>query len=168
MWKTPLFFWIKKCFILIFSPLLLISKKCVNHFCRETANGYKNLKKTKILIFNWYLIRQSFQGYSCKSGIAIFAWRVTKNYVYSPIHIFMVKNVCSEGVVKQLLEAQQGKMKGLILTGIQCSPITQDFRETSLILNLWKRKTTNRLKFCFKKFRWTWNTAIKQFLVHGE
>ena len=35
------------------------------------------------MISNLYLIRQSFQGFRCKSGIAIFAWRVTWNYAYS-------------------------------------------------------------------------------------
>ena len=27
---------------------------------------------------------QRFKGYRCKSGIALFAWRVTLNYAYSP------------------------------------------------------------------------------------
>ena len=59
------------------SPLLLISKECSSHFCRETAKENKQSEKTKTLIFNSDLIRQSFQGYVCKSGIAIFAWRIT-------------------------------------------------------------------------------------------
>ena len=36
-----------------------------------------------IWISNSYLIRQNLQGYRCKSGIAIFEWRVTWNYAYS-------------------------------------------------------------------------------------
>ena len=32
---------------------------------------------------NSYLIRQSFKNYRCKSGIVIFAWRVTWKYVYT-------------------------------------------------------------------------------------
>ena len=43
----------------------------------------KQLKETKTCISNSYLIRQSFQGYRCKSGIDIFAWRVIWNYAYS-------------------------------------------------------------------------------------
>ena len=34
---------------------------------RETANENKQFKETKTLIYNSYLIRQSFQGYRCKS-----------------------------------------------------------------------------------------------------
>ena len=34
-----------------------------------------------------YLIRQSFPGYRCKSDVAIFAWRVTCNYAYSPFNL---------------------------------------------------------------------------------
>ena len=47
------------------------------YFCIETANENIQLKETKSLISNSYLIRQNFQGYSYKSGIAIFEWRVT-------------------------------------------------------------------------------------------
>ena len=36
------------------------------------------------MISNSYLIRQSFKEYGCDLGIAIFAWRVTCNYVYCP------------------------------------------------------------------------------------
>ena len=43
------------------SPLFLLNNKCAS--CLETTNSY--------------LIKQSFHGYRCKSGIAIFTWRVT-------------------------------------------------------------------------------------------
>ena len=40
-----------------------------------------------------YLITQSFKGYRCKSGIALFVWRVTWNYAYSPF-MGKGKHVC--------------------------------------------------------------------------
>ena len=58
-------------FILRISPLLLISKKCAINFHWETANENKQFNETKTLIYNSYLIRQSFKGYRCKSGIVI-------------------------------------------------------------------------------------------------
>ena len=48
------------------------SKKCATQFCRETEIENNQFKDTQICIFN-YFIKQSFKGYSCKSGIAIFA-----------------------------------------------------------------------------------------------
>ena len=71
-------------FFLWVSPLLLINKKFASLFCRETASENKQFKETQTLISNSNLIRQSFQGYLCKSDIAIFAWRVAKNYACSP------------------------------------------------------------------------------------
>ena len=72
MWKISSFLWLEKCSILWVSPLLFfINKKCVIHFRREPANENKHLNGTKTLISNSYLIRQSFQGYRCKSGIAM-------------------------------------------------------------------------------------------------
>ena len=32
-----------------------------------------------------FLMRLGFQGYRCTPGIAIFVWRVAKNYAYSPL-----------------------------------------------------------------------------------
>ena len=52
---------------------------------KETTNKNLQFKETKSLIYNSYLIRQSFQGYRCKSGIYIFAWRVTWNYASNPL-----------------------------------------------------------------------------------
>ena len=49
------------------SPLLLIRKKCASHFCNEPAN------EMSTWVYNSHLIRQSFQGYCAKSGLAIFA-----------------------------------------------------------------------------------------------
>ena len=31
-------------------------------------------------------IKKKFQWYRCESGIAIFAWKVTLNYAYSPLN----------------------------------------------------------------------------------
>ena len=42
----------------------------------------KHFNETKTLISNSYLIRQIFSWYRCKSGIEIFAWRVTWKYIY--------------------------------------------------------------------------------------
>ena len=55
----------------------------LSHFRRETANENKQFKDTKTLISNSCLVRQSFQGYLCKSGIATFPWEVEWNYTYS-------------------------------------------------------------------------------------
>ena len=60
-------------------------RKSISH--GESANVNNSLKKTKSLISNSFLTRQSFQGHRCKSGIAIFAWRLTWNYAYSPFSI---------------------------------------------------------------------------------
>ena len=57
-------------------PLLLISNKCASHSRRETANKNKQFKEIKTLISNLHFIRHRFQGYRCKSAIAIFAWRL--------------------------------------------------------------------------------------------
>ena len=34
-----------------------------------------------------------FQGYRCKSGIAIFAWRITWKFGYSPFKIWLIEYV---------------------------------------------------------------------------
>ena len=83
MWKIISFFVLKKCLFLSISPLLLIYKKCASHFRRKTANENKQQQVT--LIYNSYLIRQSFWGFGCKSNISISAWRVTWNYAYNPL-----------------------------------------------------------------------------------
>ena len=80
MWKIPSFFWLEKCLFQRVSPLLLISKNCTNHFRRETSIENKKFWETKTWIFNLFWIGQNVQGYLCKSGMAIFAWRVTWNY----------------------------------------------------------------------------------------
>ena len=46
--------------------------KCANHSCRETINE-NELKEA--WISNSHLIRQSFYGYRCKSGIAMLTLR---------------------------------------------------------------------------------------------
>ena len=51
----------------------------------------KKLKDTKTS--NTHLIRQSFWGYCCKSGIAIFAKRVTSNYACTvPLSLYLCKS----------------------------------------------------------------------------
>ena len=52
--------------------LLLMNKKSSSNFNRETIKENEQLKETKTLISNSYLIRQSFQVYCCKSDIANF------------------------------------------------------------------------------------------------
>ena len=47
------------------------------HFRRKTANENKQFKETNTLISNSYLIRQSFQGYRCESGIVICQLEIT-------------------------------------------------------------------------------------------
>ena len=84
--------WKKKCLYLGVSSLSFTDEKCASHFCRETANENKQLKETKSLISHFYLIRQSFQGHQCKSGIGKFAWRFTWNQAQSPFKL------CGENV----------------------------------------------------------------------
>ena len=64
--------------------MLLINKKLAIHFRRESASKNKRFKGILILISNSYLNIQSVQGYRCKSGTVIFAWRVTGNDAHSP------------------------------------------------------------------------------------
>ena len=57
-WKKKSFLWLEKCLFLIIYSLLLISKECSSHFCRETVNENKQFKETRTWISNSYLIRQ--------------------------------------------------------------------------------------------------------------
>ena len=70
-----IFIWLKWRRLCRFTDLKTVSfeKMYLFHLCREPTNSY--------------LIRQSFQGYQCKLGNAIFAWRDTKDYDYSPFNI---------------------------------------------------------------------------------
>ena len=79
MWKLT------SCLIRISSLLLFINNKCASALLQRNKN--KQFEETKTWISISYLIRKSFQGYHCKSGIAIFAWRVTWNYAYSPFYV---------------------------------------------------------------------------------
>ena len=81
LWKILSFFQLEKCLFLCAWPLLLINKKCVSHFRRQTANWNKHSKEEKKMINNQ---TKSCQGFPCKSGIVTFAWRNTWNYAYSP------------------------------------------------------------------------------------
>ena len=57
---------------------VLINKKWTSHTWRDTSTVNNQFIETKTLISNLYLIRQSFLGYRCKSGIAIFPCRLSR------------------------------------------------------------------------------------------
>ena len=65
-------------------------QKCLAHFLILSTNG--EIHKTKLLQVNktklssTFLIRLSFQGYRYKWGFALFEWKVTWNYAYSPFN----------------------------------------------------------------------------------
>ena len=67
-----------------FIAAYITNKKCKSLYRRETANEAWQFKATQILISNSYLI--GLKGYCCKSGIAIFARRITRKYTYSLIN----------------------------------------------------------------------------------
>ena len=48
MWKISSFSWLKKCLFWGIYPLLLLGKKCANHFCRESEKENKHFKETKL------------------------------------------------------------------------------------------------------------------------
>ena len=56
-----------------------------NPVIETTKTTLLNLKETIISVT--ILIGKWFQGYIYKSGIAIFAWKDTSNYAYSPFKI---------------------------------------------------------------------------------
>ena len=59
--------------------------KWLAHFLLIRSNGETRRNKHFSRLKNfWIFIRLRFQGYRCKSGIVIFAFRVTWNYAYSP------------------------------------------------------------------------------------
>ena len=91
MWKTMSFFQHEKCLFLCVSPLLLINKECTSHICRETTNDNIHFVEAKALISNSFLTIQSYKRNHCKSDIAIFAWRVTWNYAYSPFKFLRIE-----------------------------------------------------------------------------
>ena len=82
---------------IIFNDDVIIMFKRVFPFKQEMHNSLlqRNIPQKKINIFKkqkyWYITHtwsdKSFQGYRCKSGIAIFQRRVTWNYTYSPFEI---------------------------------------------------------------------------------
>ena len=67
---------------------MFISQKCTSHFAEKQKMKMKNSKKQRHGS-NSYLIKQSFNRNCCKSGIAIFAWSVTRNYVTLHLKIYM-------------------------------------------------------------------------------
>ena len=52
----------------------------------QELSEWNTFKTRKATASSTLLTRYRFQGYRCKSGIAIFAWRVTWNYAYSPFN----------------------------------------------------------------------------------
>ena len=67
-------------------------RKCLVHFLfiRTNRETYRNKHlsfQKKDGITHICFIRLRFQGYHCKLGIVIPAWRVTWNYAYSPFKI---------------------------------------------------------------------------------
>ena len=62
-------------------------RKWLAHFLLIRSKGdtyrIKHFSSQEIDISCTFLMRLRLQGYRCKSGIAIFAWRVTRNYAYS-------------------------------------------------------------------------------------
>ena len=73
----------------------LIVQTLINHIFSfnnslfyETIFKNYQISKWLTLIYNSYLIRESFSGFRCESsGIAFFAWRITWNYAYSPFSV---------------------------------------------------------------------------------
>ena len=59
-WKKSSFFWFEKCLCLRVFPFLFINNECASHF--------RKWKKT-VLIYNSYLLRESFKGYRCELGL---------------------------------------------------------------------------------------------------
>jgi len=59
-------------------------QKWLAHFYCSKISELSELYIFKTNKSSTLLIRERFQGYWCKFGIAIYAWRVTWNYVYRP------------------------------------------------------------------------------------
>ena len=75
----------------VFISVRLINKECTSHICRETANDNIHFVEAKAFISNSFLTIQSYKRNHCKSDIAIFAWRVTWNYAYSPFKFLRIE-----------------------------------------------------------------------------
>ena len=55
-----------------------------NYFCLlEAIVKFSELNRRKTTVSFTFFMRLRFQGYCCKSGIAIFAWRIYWNYAYT-------------------------------------------------------------------------------------
>ena len=82
---------------------VVLLQKWFAHFLLIRNNGeiiiIKHFSSQESTVSSTFFIRR-FQGYRCKSGITIWAWRVTWNYAYSPFksifHVFSV-------VIKQIV-----------------------------------------------------------------
>ena len=84
MFVIQLTWWVFKIFIFIcFFSAKVTCEFLANKKQRRNYNKFKHFSR-KTTVFSTFLIRLSFQGYLCKSGIAIFALRFTWNYAYSP------------------------------------------------------------------------------------
>ena len=110
MWKIPSFLWLEKSLFLWASPLLLnlITRKPFTSFTEKLQMKKKNILKQQHFWYfiNRFYIRESFQGYHCKSGIAIFASLVPWKYAYSPFNstpfIFRIPLKNSSSVKKMI------------------------------------------------------------------
>ena len=72
--------------------LLLINKKCANHFCRETANENEQFKETNILISNSNFIKKegTVKNFIITFGITLKA-PLTSFLVLSMLSVFPIK-----------------------------------------------------------------------------
>ena len=82
----PPFFWLEICLILNIFSIAFNKQEMRKSLLQRTCKWNKQLKGITTCIFISYLISQRFKGYRCKSGIVIFALRVTSNYAYSPFN----------------------------------------------------------------------------------
>ena len=154
MWKILSFPWLEKCLI---SPLLLIRKKCANPFCREPANENKQFKKTKTLISNSYLIRQSFYGYHCKSALP--SWHgesleITLTVPLKDYECNSIKwNVWFTTVPSIALSYQEWMRYSWFVLIVACELRISSFRENGKILKLnnFKARKWRNL------FSWYWS-----------
>ena len=82
--------WIRyQCFCFFNLFIVICGFLWLAHFLLIRNNGeiHRNkhsLSQKNNVFFSTFLFSLKFQGYRCKSGIAILAWRVAKNYAYSP------------------------------------------------------------------------------------
>ena len=102
-WQCPIyngtletFYWLK---MAVSSLRLILQTRNASHYIAEKPQmKLVQFKATQALISNSYLI--SLKGYCCKSGIAIFARRITRKFAYSLINKIF-SSTCKQCVVQQ-------------------------------------------------------------------